>query len=290
MGLDVLYWACLFLGSSYLLLSVALGGVSHLAAQISGSLGGGEGADIGHAGDTGDFGHADVGHADFGHADVGHAEFGHSDFGHADVGHADVGHSDFGHSDFGHADAGNADGGADAGHAETADAGGEAHSGEHGAGHGHHDAAPGVKLLSFLSPILATGFLVGFGGTGVLARLAKMPPIPSLAWAAAGGAMLYYVAWWVIHDVFGGAQASSHTRRGDLVGHSGRVTAPIEGLRPGMICLVIAGSRQSVPAITDEGVAIPVGATVRIRRISGTTAVVARVGESEPPRVHVKGA
>ncbi len=278
-GLDVLYWASLFLGGSYLLLSVALGSLSHFASQAHGALDGGAG-DIGHVGDAGNaagFGHADAG-TDFGHADAG------TDFGHADAGHADFGHADFGH-DVGHdigADAGGHDGGA--GDAHGADTHADAHA------HADHDVPIGLKLLTFLSPVLASGFLVGFGGSGVMARSANLPIVPSLAWAAAGGALMYYLSWWVIHDVFGGSQASSHTKRDELVGRTGVVMAPISGTHPGMVCYTIAGTRQSIPAITEDGIIIPVGTMVRIRRIDNRQAVVSRVAGDEAPRVHVKGA
>ncbi|MBM3495923.1 MAG: hypothetical protein FJX72_16600, partial [Armatimonadetes bacterium] len=161
-GLDVLYWACLFLGASYIVLTMALGGVSHIASQMH--LGGdiGDVGDAGTVGDAGDFGHVDAG--DFGHADAG------GDFGHADAGHGAVGH----------ADGGNAGG--------SADAGGLAHDGAHRGGHS-------LNLLAFLNPMLATGFLFGFGGVGVLARAAQLMPLPSLGWAAAGGGSLYYLTF-----------------------------------------------------------------------------------------------
>ncbi len=279
-GLDVLYWASLFLGGSYLVLSVALGGLSQLASQIHGAIGGDAG-DTGHVGDTGHAG--DIGHADAG-ADIGHADVGHADVG-ADIGHADIGH-DLGHdlgADAGH-DVGHDLGGHDGG---SGDADGS-HS--HGDAHADHDVPPGLKLLTFLSPVLASGFLAGFGGAGVLARLAKLATIPSFAWAMAGGVVLYYIGWWVVHDVFGASQASSMTKRDELTGRTGLVMAPINGSRPGMIYYTIAGTRQSIPAICEEGLTIPVGARVYIRRVAGKNAVVSRVGGDDAPCAHVKGA
>ena len=256
-GLDVLYWASLFLGGSYLVLSVALGGLSDLASQIHGALGGADAADVGHIGDAG-------------HADAG-----------ADLGHADLGHSDLGH-DLGH----------DAGHDMGQDGGtGDSQGAEIDAdAHADHDLPPGLKLLSFLSPVLASGFLAGFGGAGVLSRMAKLDPIPSFAWAAAGGVLLYSIGWWVVHDVFGASQASSMTKRDELAGRTGLVTATVSGSRPGMIYYTIAGTRQSIPAITEDGVTIPVGAHVQIRRVAGKMAVVSRLGADDAPHAHVKGA
>lgn len=272
-GLDVLYWGSLFLGGSYLLLSVALGGLSQLASQMHGAFDGADAGDIGHVGDAGHVG--DVGHVDGG-VDIGHADG-------VDVGHADGG-VDIGHADG--VDLGHADGGADIGHAD-----GHAHTGEAHASHdGDGEMPAGLKLLTFLSPVLMSGFLLGFGSAGVLARLAKLPHVPSFAWAAAGGVALYYIGWWIVHDVFGGSQASSHTKQDELTGRTGLVIAPISGTRPGTICYTIAGARQSISAIAQDDVEIPVGAKVVIRRVAGRKAVVSRVGSDDAPHAKVKGA
>jgi len=199
----------------------------------------------GHAGHAGDIGH-------------GHAEFGH---GHA---HASVG----GHLPQGHA---------------------QAVSGEQEAQHTAIGAAtsPPSQTLSptialarigaYLSPMSVAGFLIGFGGGGVAARVLGASAALSTLFACVGGMSLYWVAWILITRFFGGAQASSHFCQEDAVGLRATVIAPIEGRRPGMITCVIGGTRQRIRAICDDEEAFPVGSVVRIRRIERETAHVSRV-------------
>jgi membrane protein implicated in regulation of membrane protease activity len=134
-----------------------------------------------------------------------------------------------------------------------------------------------VNVLAFLNPTMASSFLIGLGGGGVLSRVSGAGALPSLACASVGGGLCYYWAWWLIVRFFGGAQLSSHTRRTDLVGVRAQVTAPIEGSRPGMIAFTIAGSRQTARAITSEDDTITVGSAVRIRRINKDAVVVSRI-------------
>lgn len=280
-AVDVLYWASLFLGASYVALTLALGGVSHILGSVQHAFDTGDagaGADIGHVDTSGDIGHADIGHADVGHADIGHADFGQADVGHGvtDTGHADLGGGDAGHVDLGHdagdpgyhaGDLGHDPSGADAGHADVGHAG---HA-DHGAPVKH------VNILAFLNPTMASSFLVGFGGVGVLSRVTGAGMLPSMAYAGLGGGIFYYSAWWTIVRFFGGAQSSSHTRRRDLIGVRATVTAPIEGSRPGMIAYTLAGSRQVRRAVTYENESLPVGEAVRIRRLTGDSALVSRI-------------
>ncbi len=286
-ALDVLYWLALFLGLSYIGLTLALGGLSHVIGSVHHALdAGGDAASVGDVGQLdashGDFGHVDSVQADVGHVDAGPADLGHSDFGHVELDHGPMG---FGHADGGSADLGDAGGdvpgqvhgGVATGEATHVtpghDMGGavdHAHTTDHG--HGQH-----FNLLAFLNPTMASSFLIGFGGGGVLSRVSGAGVLPSMACAGVSGSLLYWYARWLIVRVFGAAQASSHTRRADLVGLCGTVIAPIEGSRPGMITLIIAGSRQTFRAVSSDGMAIPVGSAVRIRHASRDAVIVSRV-------------
>lgn len=292
-ALDVLYWTSFFLGASYIVLTMALGGVSHLVSTLHGAFdGGGDAAttdgvgadlahsDVGHV-DVGsaDFGHAEIGHGDFGHADVGHGDFGHTDLGHADFGHLDAGHGEGLHADYGHGDAGSGELGheaSDLGHSGASHAHHVAgphspHHGHHG-GEGHH--ASHFSLWALLNPTMVSGFLLGFGGGGVLSRVTGAGILPSIACAGLGGSLLYGSARWLIVHVFGGAQASSHTRRMEIVGCRGTVVAPIAGNRPGMIAITLGGSRQTFRAISAGGEEISTGTCVRVRRVARDAVVV----------------
>ncbi|NUQ71455.1 MAG: hypothetical protein HUU17_11630 [Chthonomonadales bacterium] len=243
MYLDILYWASLFLGGAYFALTLALGGLSHLVSRVEHTF--------------------DIHHESAGGLEVGdHAAHG-SDCVHLDHGHAtDPGHV-LHHDHIGtHADVDHG-----AGHHDAGDHGVDTHRGP-----GH-----GINLLAFLNPTMISCFLVGFGGAGVLSRLSGAGFLPSLACGGVSGSMLYYYAWWLIVRVFGGAQASSHVRRSDLVGVRAEVMAPIAGTRPGMIAYTVAGQRQTARAIAEAGEELPVGTSVRIRKLSRDTAEVVRI-------------
>ncbi len=140
---------------------------------------------VGHAGhlDHGGFAH-DAGHG--GHIGPGH------DVGH--VGH-DVGHLDHGGlvHDAGHGGIGHDAGHAGAGQGSHVDQGGAHADATHG-GDGHaHDLAHGglghslvTTLLSWLSPRVLFGVLVGFGAAGMLLRPVLGAPLTALAAVAAG--------------------------------------------------------------------------------------------------------
>lgn len=243
--LDIAYWTCMLLGGGYTLVTLMLGGFGH-----------GHGGDGAHAGDAGHAGHVDAG------AHAGHAL-------HADAG-AHAGHTV-------HADGGTHTAHADHGLHMPHFHGPHAH-GHHGGGHAQgEEPAARIHLLSYLNPMAVAGFLLGFGGTGVLMRSQGASPLASLAGACASGYGLWLAAYLVVTRIFAVAGGTSHFLRDDLVGMAASVTAPIAPGRPGMVCCTVAGSRQSVRAIVDEACGdIPVGASVRIVRIEAGTARVVR--------------
>ena len=110
-----------------------------------------------------------------------------------------------------------------------------------------------------------------------MTRMMKVAPGTSALAAGIGGVAMWYSAWFLIAKVFGASEGSSHTRREEVLGMKGTVTAPICGSQPGMIALTVGGSRQQVRAITEEEEPIPVGAQVRIRRLENNTAQVIRL-------------
>lgn len=87
------------------------------------------------------------------------------------------------------------------------------------------------------------------------------------------------IAYMIITRFFGASEGSSHNKREELVGTRAQVTALITGATPGMVTYVVGGSRQSLRAVTDDEEPIPVGATVRIRRIESHTARVIRIDQ-----------
>lgn len=244
--LDVFYVVALLLGGGYSLVSILMGGVSHVAhvAGHLGSVGGEAGAHAAHVGDA-HTGATPAGHA--GH--VGEAAAHGAVHGAAHHGHLDLGH-----------------------HAHHGDA--AHHGSDQGDSGDAEDESGRMNILAYLSPTLLAGLLLGIGTGGLASRLAGVQPAPSLAFAGGGGALLWGSAYLIVTKLFGGAQGSSHTHRDDALGMPATVTVPIAGSKPGIISLVLAGTHQSMRAVSDDGKPIPVGAQVRVRRIAGGTAIV----------------
>jgi hypothetical protein len=245
-ALDILYWSALFLGASYMVLTLAIGGLSH-------ALGG-----LHHGG-----GHLGTGGGHAGHLDTGGGHAGHLDTGGGHAGHLGTGGA---HGHGAHVDTG-------AGH--HADAGHGHHAGAH---HGHDHAAEAEEtggrfpLLTYLNPIYVTGLLLGFGGGGIASRSLTAQPLQSLLWAGLLGGAMYWGTTFLVARLFGAAQASSHMTQEGLIGMRALVTATIEGSHAGTICLTVKGTRAQLRAVTEENESIAVGAAVRIRRIEKGTA------------------
>src|SRR5207247_106701 len=93
------------------------------------------------------------------------------------------------------------------------------------------------------------------------------------------GSGLWLMAYLIASRIFATAGGTSQNRREELIGRRGHVAAPIQGSHAGTVTYVVRGTRQSLPAVTDDEEPIPVGAAVRIRRIENNTAHVMRIDE-----------
>ncbi len=227
-----------------------LGGAYTLISLLLGfvSSGDGSGHDAGAGDATGDFGHAHPGLFTHTHTGFDHAL-------QADAAPADAASLDASHqADLSHGD-----------HGDAVAEGGR------------------FNLLQYFSPVSIAGFLLGFGGLGVISRMLGAGGLFSTLNGMVGGLGLWLVAYLIIVRVFAQSGGSSHTRREALVGRQAQVIAPISGSRPGMISYTIAGMRQTARAITEEGQTIPVGANVRIRRVDSNTAFVIPMSERLVP-------
>jgi membrane protein implicated in regulation of membrane protease activity len=248
--LDILFWTCLFMGGGYTLFTLLMGGFSHA---------------VGHAAHLGDALHLQhipelIQH----HGGVG--------------GHA------------GHA--GNSAHAGPSGHAGESGHASHAHSAhDHG---NHHAQGEGesarFNLFQYMNPLSVAGFLLGFGGAGIASGLLFPALAHSIRLLIGGlsGWGLWLVAYLIVTRLFGGAEGSSHNLREDCIGIRARVNAPIDGIRPGMISYVVGGTRQSLRAVTEDDDPIPVGAEVRIRRISENTAHVMRIDAPEEVSLRIE--
>lgn len=172
--------------------------------------------------------------------------------------------------------------------AHTVHVEGVGHHHAHG-DHGHHgeqnggdsgdgeDASGRINLLAYFNPTLLSGFLLGCGAAGLMSRFLGVQPGASLPYAGIGGLVLWGSAFFIVSQMFGKAQGTSHNRRSDVIGLRAQVTTPIEGQRPGMVSVTVGGTRQQIRAVTDDEGIIPVGAVVRIRRLDEHTALVMRI-------------
>jgi hypothetical protein len=238
-ALDAVFWTCLLLGGGYTLITLVLGGVGQM----------------------------------HGAGDAGAVDSGAIHIGASDAGAFDTGTVDAGSFDTGSIHAGGVDAGVDAS-ATGIDGGVHGHDATGHQGTGATDGAPvRIHLMSYMNPMAVAGFLLGFGGIGIMSRSQGAGALTSIAGGFLGGYALWLSAYLLVTRVFATARGTSHYRPGDVIGASGIVSAPISPGKPGMISLTVAGSRQSIRAIVvyDDEV-VPVGATVRIRRLEHGTA------------------
>jgi membrane protein implicated in regulation of membrane protease activity len=242
--LDIFFWACLMLGGVYTLFNLFMGGLSHAAGHVSQI---GHSLHIPHVPDL-------AGHIS------GHAEAAHT----AGGAHALPAHGAHGHAGLSDAHA----------HAHAANSHGSIEEG-----------GPRFNLLAYFNPMSVAGFLVGFGGAGALIGLLN-PEVGlalRLAFSIASGWALWLLSYLLITRVFGFAEGTSHNLQEQCIGLPANVTAPINGSHPGMISYAVAGSRQTLRAITDEDEQISVGSIVRIRKITANTAYV--TATDQPPHL-----
>lgn len=233
-ALITVYWLCFGFGLVYVVVSAALGAISH----------GLEGAG-GHDLDAGSHDFDAAGHDfDAGGLDVD-ADAG-ADF---DAGmDADMG-------ELASADL-PADSGIDAGHT-----GGAAH----GAGYDTHV----MPSFSPFSPLSIAGFLAAFGGAGLAATAAALHPLATLGIAAGGGLVMGYLLYLLIGKLLFSMQGSSEAHQVDMLGLEAEVLTPVEHDLSGEIAYILDGTRFTAPArLITEG-RVEKRDSVRIKTVKG---------------------
>ncbi len=263
------------------LLALLLGFIGLAVMAVSGLAG--HGTDHGHAdasgglhGLSGLFGHFH-GDADSGahvHMDAGGhagAVHGHADAGHAGGGHAgahghDVAH---GHDAQGH----------DAAHG---------HNPTHGHGHDAGERSIGLLILSWLSPRVLFGVLVGIGAAGMLLRPHVAPVLTALLAVTAG--VLFEVG--VLNPVWGLLFRFASEPARTLVDawmEVGTATTAFDAAGDGLVRIELNGEvRQILGRLRAEdrqaGVRVHMGDRVRVEEVDPTRneCVVAWLGPAEP--------
>jgi membrane protein implicated in regulation of membrane protease activity len=143
----------------------------------------------------------------------------------------------------------------------------------------HHDISHDIDHpevgLSPLSPITIATFITTFGGVGlIMNNLTSISPALGLLVSTASGLALSGVMFLLYTRVLMAAQGSSEVQRGELVGQTGEVIAPIPGGKVGEVALVARGTRVRSPARSADGQAIPRGTIVDIVEEAGNVVIV----------------
>jgi membrane protein implicated in regulation of membrane protease activity len=125
--------------------------------------------------------------------------------------------------------------------------------------------------FSPLSPTTLAAFVTGFGGFGMLFNRWEVTknPYVSAPLAALAGFVVAFGVFVLFRKVFTMTQSSSEARASQLVGTSATIITPIPLSGVGEIAYVLAGSRYTAPARTEDGTSAPGGTTVRITRVVG---------------------
>ncbi len=141
--------------------------------------------------------------------------------------------------------------------------------------------APDVTV-SPLSPITVATFFTTFGGLGVLGlQLFGLEPAISLLVATAGGLVLAGVMYAFTSQFLVRSQASSHVRRGEILGYHAEVTVPIGESSPGQVRYTTKSGRMRSTARSVDGAAIRRGELVTIVRVIGTQVLVRPLSVAE---------
>lgn len=131
--------------------------------------------------------------------------------------------------------------------------------------------APGEVSLASISPISIAAFITAFGAIGIIVtRGMGLPAMTSVIGAVVGSLVVALAAHALFFFILIAPQASSAVKQSNLIGITAEVTAPIPATSVGEIAYVAMGSRQTSPARSATGDAIPRGVAVIIESITGT--------------------
>jgi membrane protein implicated in regulation of membrane protease activity len=233
-ALTTVYWLCFGFGLVYVVISAALGAISH-------GLAGGGGQDVdasGHSFEAAGHSFEAAGH------DV-------------DAGGVDA---DADGGELASADLSTDDAAGTAGYAEGA---GHADHVGHGAQYDTHV----MPSFSPFSPLSVAGFLAAFGGAGLAASEMALPPLATLGIAAGGGLAMGYLLYLLIGKLLFSMQGSSEAHQADMLGLEAEVLTPVEHELSGEIAYVLQGTRYTAPARLVRAGRIEKREFVRIKEI-----------------------
>jgi len=143
-------------------------------------------------------------------------------------------------------------------------AGGDIHldaSGHLDAGHTHP-----------VSGTVVATFITGFGGGGIVGHyLLRWPLLGGLGLAVGTGVLLAAAAFGILELIFKQTESGSEFRTDDLHGREAEVITPIPADGSGEVAYIVKGQRETGPARSADGSAVPRGRPVVIEKVIGPT-------------------
>lgn len=136
---------------------------------------------------------------------------------------------------------------------------------------GHFDAGHPSPLSG---PVIAT-FVTGVGGGGTVAHyLLEWTTLPGILLAVGTGLVMAVAAFLALDLLFAKTQGGAEFAASEVSGRGAEVITAIPDNGVGEIAFLIRGQRETAPARSVDGRAIPKGRTVTIERTMGATAYV----------------
>jgi membrane-bound ClpP family serine protease len=133
---------------------------------------------------------------------------------------------------------------------------------------GHLDAGHAHPVSG---TVLAT-FITGFGGGGIVGHyLLHWPLLGGLGLALGTGLVLAAAAFGILELIFSQTESGSEFTTGDLTGRDAEVITPIPADGSGEVAYLVKGQRETGPARSADGSAIPRGHPVVIEKVIGPT-------------------
>lgn len=167
---------------------------------------------------------------------------------------------------------GDFDGDADADFDIDGDVDGDFDGGDH-AGHGHHDAAHGVKVLSFRALV---AFAVGFGWAGALGLTNGWSVLVAMTAALITGVIFIIIIYVIMRVLVSLQDPGGGLNYKNAVGLEGHVYFTVPGARAGegQIEIMLQGRLVNANAVTEHPDSIPPRAPVLVLAVEGQNILV----------------
>ena len=157
--------------------------------------------------------------------------------------------------------------------------------GDHDLGADADSSSAGIHL-SPVSPITIAMFITSFGGIGfILQQFPGGNLLISLPLALASGFAIAGAAFFLLYKIFSVTQASSNYSRESVLDLEAEVITAIPADGVGEIAYTARGSRFNAPARSEENLAIPKHAIVRMTKVAGSIFYVREIPDEKLRRL-----